>query len=383
VLLFILSLSGFASALAARIVDPVVTVIAVELAAPVALVALLASAYTLPFAVAQPILGPLGDSIGKAIVIKWAASLLALFLIVAAFAPTLPLLFISRVLAGLAGAGIIPIAFAIIGDRFPLARRQLAISRFLAASLIGQLLGASASGLLADILGWREVFLGAALITTVAALAAIFGLPADPAPPAEPIRLMSLLGRYRPVLKNPLAIICFTSVFLEGGAIYGWLPFLSSFLETEKMGGPTQAGLVTAGLGIGGLLYTLGVPLFLRFLTRPQMMLGGGIIAGLGFVGQALAPSWPIEALFMGLTGFGFFLLHNPIQTEVSELAPTARASAFALHSFSFYLGQATGPVIYSLTVPLLGAPLSLCGGGCVFACVGLFAFSNFRRGKT
>jgi MFS family permease len=59
VLLFILSLCGFAGALATRLLDPLITSIASDFAASVGVVALLASAFALPFGFSQPFLGPM------------------------------------------------------------------------------------------------------------------------------------------------------------------------------------------------------------------------------------------------------------------------------------------------------------------------------------
>jgi hypothetical protein len=58
----------------------------------------------------------------------------------------------------------------------------------------------------------------------------------------------------------------------------------------------------------------------------------------------------------------GRFLLHNSVQTEETQLAPSARASSFSLHSFSFFLGQALGPMVYGIALPLAGATISLAG---------------------
>ena len=49
------------------------------------------------------------------------------------------------------------------------------------------------------------------------------------------------------------------------------------------------------------------------------------------------------------LLGFGFYMLHGCIQIYVTELAPAARGSAMALHSFFFFLGQAVGPIVYGV----------------------------------
>jgi MFS family permease len=99
-------------------VDPAVTSIAADLAAPISLVGLLASAYTLPFAFIQPILGPLGDIFPKTRVIKVAVVLLAIFSAARGCCAQSGYLVVSRILAGIAGGGILPVAFLLIGEAF-------------------------------------------------------------------------------------------------------------------------------------------------------------------------------------------------------------------------------------------------------------------------
>ncbi len=365
-----------------RIVDPVTTDLAVDLAAPIGLVALLSTAYTLPFALSQPMLGPLGDIFPKALIVKIGTLMLALLLAAAAFAPNLPLLFGLRVLGGIAGAAILPISFALIGDSFPMAQRQLAISRFLAATLIGQVVGATASGLLSHAIGWRMSFVAAAALTGVIALAALLRLPEAKVVRSAPLSLSTILANYARVLGNPRAKICFAVVFIEGAVIYGWLPFLGEFLQNLRLGGVREAGIVISGIALGGILYTALVPLLLRWLDRRQMMAAGGVFAAAGLFAMSFGPVWPVQWAFMGVTGFGFFLLHNPIQTEVSELAPDARASAFALHALSFYVGQALGPILYGAGSHSIGLPPSLLIGSAGFLFAGLGAW-YFLRGMS
>jgi len=76
----------------------------------------------------------------------------------------------------------------------------------------------------------------------------------------------------------------------------------------------------------------------------------------------------------MVVLGFGFFLLHNSVQTEVTELAPSARASAFSLHAFSFFMGQALGPMAYGLTLPFIGATASFLLGAAALVATGVTA---------
>ena len=378
-LLLILSLGGFAASMAARIVDPLVTAIAADFIMPVVTVALLASAYTLPFSFSQPLLGPVGDTIGKSLMIRCALSLMAVFLLASAFAPNFMSLFWARVFAGMVGAGIIPLSFALIGDTFPIAVRQVAMSRFLASTLVGQLVGSSTAGILAEWIGWRWVLGLSALMALLAALAALFWLPRS-TQAAQPLDISDILARYRKVLNNPRSYICFTSVFLEGGAIYGITPFIGDLMQQRSIGGLREAGFAVAGIGLGGLLYTVMVPMILKVATRPQMMRAGGILAGLSLMGLA----FPLNAMgvagVMVFLGIGFFLMHNSIQTEVTELLPAARASCFALHAFSFYLGQSVGPVLYGQSLSRFGLQPSVLAGGAVLIAVGFGI--NFMLGR-
>jgi predicted MFS family arabinose efflux permease len=199
-------------------------------------------------------------------------------------------------------------------------------------------------------------------------------LPQSGSRGSAPFSLKDALARYRLVLSNPRSFVCFGVVFLEGLAIYGIMPFIGELLRSRDAGGLREAGFVIGGLGMGGLLYAFVLPLILRVASRPAMMAVGGLVASAGLGGVGLEVPWGTQAAFMMVLGFGFFLLHNSVQTEVTELAPSARASSFSLHAFSFFLGQALGPMVYGLALPLAGATLSLAGGAAVLAATGLLA---------
>jgi len=262
---------------------------------------------------------------------------------------------------------------ALIGDRFPLAVRQVAMSRYIGATLIGQLVGVSAGGIVAEWIGWRGVLACASMLAVAAAATAITMLPKSDTAPA-PLRLRDALARYRLVLSNPRSFVCFGIVFLEGLAIYGITPFIGELLRSRGAGGLRETGFVIGGLGIGGLLFAFVVPLILKFAKRPTMMAIGGAIAAVGLGGLGLEASWGVQLAFMVVLGFGFFLLHNSVQTEVTELAPSARASSFSLHAFSFFLGQALGPMVYGIALPAIGATVSLACGAAILVATGIVA---------
>jgi predicted MFS family arabinose efflux permease len=373
-LLLILSLCGFSGALATRLLDPLITTIASDFATSVGVVAILSSAFALPFGLSQPFLGPTGDAFGKALVVKVAVATLALCLLASALAPDLTVLFITRVLGGIAAGGIMPVCMAMIGDSFPLAVRQVAMSRYIGATLIGQIVGVSVGGVIAEWIGWRGVFGCAAVLTVIAAGAAMIMLPKSNRQRAAPPSIAEAVDRYHMVLSNPRSFVCFSIVFLEGLAIYGIMPYIGEHLRSRGAGGLREAGFVIGGLGIGGLLYAFVVPFILRFAKRPAMMAAGGGIAAVALATVGLDVSWATQMASMVGLGFGFFLLHNSVQTEVTELAPNARASAFSLHAFSFFMGQAIGPIAYGAALPIVGATTSCAGGAVILAVTGVAA---------
>ncbi len=369
----------FASALFMRSTDPVIPQIAVGLNVEPATAALLSTAYTLPYALVQPLLGALADMFSKARLM-----LLSLFILVAAtlvcgLAPSFEILSAARVVAGLAAGGVIPISFALVGDKIPIADRQVAMGRLLFAIMTGNLLGATLAGVVSDLVGWRGVFFAIGGFGAVALAAAVPGFRKF----TEATRrfdLSTLVPNYLAIFRNPLAKICFGAVFLEAVFMYGCFPYIATMLQQAGETRASIAGVVIAGFGIGGAFYGVTVSRLLPWLGETRMMRIGGLALGFCMVVIAARAPWPVEFANFALLGFGFYMLHAVIQIYASELAPAARGSAMALHSFFFFLGQAAGPVVYGAGLTTIGLSPVLVSGGAVLLGVGLVCAHYLRR---
>jgi predicted MFS family arabinose efflux permease len=377
---FVFLLCGFSSAVASRTLDPLTVSLANDLGTPISSVALLASALSLPYALAQPILGPVGDQFGKTRLLKIALWLSALSLIAGALAPNYPSLFAARMLTGLAGAGIMPVAMAMIGDLYPRGR-QVAIARFVASAILGQILGAVFAGMVADEIGWRGVTWICFAIVFSVAISANALLPkeaASPDPGALGVR--AALATYKRIFRNPRAWACYGAVFVMGGLTFGFLPFVAPELAGRDGGGAREAGFIIAGMAAGSLMFSLFLPLLLRVASRPTLMILGGLTGCTGFCAYALGLHWSAQTGVFALVGLGFFMLHNSVQTEVSEIEPSARSSAFGMHACSFFLGQSAGPLIWSAAISGLGASGALVTIGLVLGVTGIVTGIIFRR---
>ena len=355
-----LGLAAFATAFAGRLTDPLIVVLAADFAAAPERVALLGAAFTLPFALIQPVLGPVGDALGKQRVMLVALALTTLMLAACAFAPSLTALFWFRGLSGMAAGGVMPLALAVMGDKVPLAGRQVAISRLLVLSISGQAAGGFVSGLLEGWVGWRGVMLLCALLAGGAALVMLLMARRGPPEASTRFSLDQAVQRYVTLWRTRAAVVCYAAVFIEAVLIFGLFPYIAPLLARQGLGGPPEAGFVVGAFGIGGLVYALLAPWLLARLGQGRMVLLGGVVVGASFVGFALAPWLALFILAGLLLGTGFYMIHNSIQTRVTEVAPGARGSATAMHAFSFYCGQSAGVAVFGVVAAGVGLLPSL-----------------------
>ncbi|CAO3458402.1 MFS transporter [Azospirillum largimobile] len=380
-LIFLLGLAGFASAFSLRTTDPMLTLIADDLGVTVRQAALLASAYTLPYALMQIVLGPVGDAIGKSRLVRLALAVLTVGLALSSIAPTYGTVMAGRILAGAFAGGIIPASMALIGDRVPYEERQIAISRFLLAVILGQMSGSAVSGALAEAFGWRAVFGLSTGLTALICVATLIGLAREVETRSR-LSVADAQRRYATVLTNPASLIVFATVAAEGLLIFGVFPFVAPVLIEHGAAGAFQAGLTIAAFAIGGVAYSAVVRRLIASLGQWGMMKAGGLAAGLAYLVIAFPVPWPVVSLAFLVAGFGFYMLHNTMQTQATELAPTARGSALALFASCFFIGQGIGPVLYGYISTHTGfGPLFL-GVGALTAGLGFASARLIRRGR-
>jgi predicted MFS family arabinose efflux permease len=361
----VLCVAGFASSVSYRAIDPMLPNIAVDLDVPLRHAALLASAYGFPYAIMQPVLGPIGDGFSKTRLIKLSLTVLMLAVALSAVAPGYGSLMITRVIAGSVSGGIFPIGLALIGDRTALAERQVFLSRLLVSSIFGQMFGASAAGFLAGYAGWRAVFVLVAALTGMAWLIVLLFLKAENEV-THRLTLRHAIDGYRTVLANPSALLVFAAVMAEGIFFFSVFPFAAAMLGERGASGAFGAGLALACFAIGGVFYGSMVRYMLAALGQWGMMRMGGLLAGIAYIAIAAPIGWILVPPLFLVAGFGFYMLHNTLQMRGTEIAPTARASTFALFSACMFTGQGIAPV-------LGGAILQATGFSALFLLSGIF----------
>ncbi|MBA4223768.1 MFS transporter [Bosea vestrisii] len=355
-LILVLGACGFASTFTMRLLDPLVPTLAAEFGRSIAQVAAIATAFSFAYAIGQPFLGPIADSLGKLRTIATCLGALALLSLAVTFAGSFEMLTVVRMVAGIAAGGIIPVAMAAIGDRAPMAERQIMLGRFLVLMIVGQMAGAACSGLIAEHLGWRYVFVMAGSLAAIAGVLVLVVLKPRPDARRAPLSFAGALANYAAVFANPRSKLLYGLVIVEASLIFGMPPYIAAILQERAGVGPSQAGLVIAGTGLGGIVYGVLTRILVERLGPARMTVMGGIVMGLAFALFSLAflPWWSAIAIFT-LNGFGFFLMHGTFQAQATELAPTARGSAVALFACALFCGHALGPVLMGTALHLFG----------------------------
>ncbi|MDW8443233.1 MAG: MFS transporter [Acetobacteraceae bacterium] len=294
--LAILILTGFLSGAGMRVADPLLALIGRDFGVSVASAAPVVAAFTLVYGLAQPVLGPIGDRIGKLRLIAICMALYGAASAASAFAPTLALLVALRGLAGCFAGGLIPVAIAFIGDSTTYATRQATLGRFMTGMVLSNLVTAPGSGAAGDFVGWRAVFglLGAAALAAAVPL----GRAAAGLGPGGTASSVGALARYQALLARASA----RQAAAHGGCRRrARLRRASLRRRFPGRGVPhvvlPRAVCVLGAAGLGALLYTLAAAQFVRrFGERGLLVFGGaGMVVWLGG-DRASCPPCPIVA---------------------------------------------------------------------------------------
>lgn len=347
--LTLLSVAAFSSAVSTRVCDPMLPDLARTFNASPASAAHAVSAFTVAYGLLQALYGPLGDRVGKYRLIAWTTLLSTLGTCLAALAPNLDVLIAARLLTGATAAAIIPLSMAWIGDTVAYEHRQATLARFLGGQILGVIGGQFIGGLFADTLGWRWAFATLAVTYLVVGARVWRESHANPHTHHDATARSvgtGLLQQARSVWAAPWARVILTVVFIEGVLIFGGLAFVPTYLHQRFHISLTLAGALMSAFGLGGLTYILLARHFLRHLGEIGLAALGGLLLLAAWLLLAMLPDWGWALPATYLAGLGFYKLHNTLQTNATQMAPTVRGMAVSLFASSYFLGQSVGVVL-------------------------------------
>ena len=358
------------------LVVPVLPALQQEFGTSPSLITWTLTAWLLSAAIATPILGRVGDMVGKRRTLLVVLAALAVGSLISATAPTIGVLLIGRVIQGLGGA-MFPLAFGIVRDNLPAARVPAAIGALSAVIAVGSGLGTVLAGPIVEGLGWRWLFWIPLITTVVGGLLAAFVIPESTSRPGGRINWFAgallagwLVALLLPLSEgmvwgwgSPLVIGLFVAAALllagwivvevrsrnplidmrimrlpgvwtvnlaalfVGAGMFGIFAFFPRFVQT-----PTSAGY-----GFGATVGESGI-LMLPMLVA---MAAAGFISGplarrIGFTGQLVG-----GAALLAVSGFGFAFLHNTTEAISIEAGVTGLALGLSYAAMTSLIVQA------------------------------------------
>lgn len=328
------------------------------------------------YALGMVLLVPLGDSRERrgTIVATLAAAVPALLAVAAA--RSVPLLTVSFLAVGVASS--VPqmiLPFAV--DLAPPADRGRVVGLVMSGLLTGILLSRTASGALGAVLGWRAVFVCAAVLMALLAIVLRLSLPRRE--PSGAIRYGALLRSLVEVLRTQPVLRRRAVVGALGMGSFSVFWSMLSF-ELARQG----YGSATAGLfGVVGVAGIVAGPLAARFATgeNPSRLNVAALVA----VALSFGVMW-LGATSLVVLGLGVVLLdagaqasHLTNQTVIFGLAPELRSRLNALYMVVYFAGGALGTAVASVAWSF-GAWPAVCATGGAFALLGLLPLIGEKR---
>ena len=291
------------------------------------------------------LLAPLGDLFEQRRLIVTMVLIATVGLMISACAPSLPWLLLGTALTGLfsvVAQVLVPLAAALSAPE----QRGRAVGTLMSGLLLGILLARTAAGFMAELGGWRSIYVLAAVLMAVTALALYRSLPQHHSHAG--LKYPALIGSVfrlfidEPVLRlrSLLGLLAF-SLF----ALF-WTPL--AFLLSSA---PYHYSDAVIGLfGLAGAVGALAANWAGRLADRGQGALGttvGLVALLLSWVPLGFAQS-SLVALLVGVLvlDLAVQLIHVSNQNAVIALRPEARTRLNAGYITCYFIGGALGSLL-------------------------------------
>lgn len=325
--------------------------------------------YAAPFlfaALMSPVWGWLGDRSGRKWMVVRALLGLALAIFLMGFARTPQELLALRALQGLV-SGFIPAAIALVSSTAPRAQLGWALGTFISSQAAGVVVGPLVGGLLADWVGFRNLFFVTAATETVAAVTVM--LLVREVRPAAVERHGSLVANARHALRGPVRV-ALAGLFLTQLAILLVQPFFALFVESLGVGPEKLASTTGVLFGVTGVATLVAAPGWGRLtdrIGRRRALWFAFATSALAFLLQAAVRGVPVLFGLRVLQGLATAGMLPALYAAVASDTPEEqRAGVVSFGSSATLLGGLVGPI-------LGGALAAALGMRAVFVASGLF----------
>jgi predicted MFS family arabinose efflux permease len=266
-----------------------------------------------------------------------------------------------------------------IGDVVPYAERQPVLARFLLGQILGLGVGAAVGGVAAEQEMWRWPFAVLALWLLAMALAVLAASRGARA--AHASGGTSFVHHLASVVSMRWARIVVGTVFVEGMVVFGALSFVPTHLHQARGFALSRAGLAILLFAGGGVIFALAARPVVRRLGEAGLAVAGTSFIACGLALTAWTPVAFVAPVGCLLAGLGFYMLHNTLQTNATQMVPEHRGAGMAFFASMYFVGQALGVAAAGYFAERFGAVAVVMAGAVAVLPVGL-NFARLRASK-
>ncbi|MEU3015421.1 MFS transporter [Nocardia asteroides] len=340
----------------------VLTALADDLRVPEGVVGLSVSATALTALLAALGLGSLFPKVDRRTLLLVLTVGAAVSNVLVALAPNIATLLLARLLLGVAVGGYWSMALVIAAQLVPAERLGRAMMIVNAGTTVATVAGVPLGVLLSTYAGWRTVFVVAAGLTVLAAVAVRLMLP--PIAPSKGIGFAAMGA----ALRAPGVALGLVSVVAVIGGHFAGFTYIRPALTELMDAGPTAVPVLLALFGIGGLIgnFVLGSLADRRLellLVAVPTAIGLSLLA---IIGSAAVPALGYVAVVVWGGAFGGIL--NLVQVWVSRVLPDRIEAGSGLVVGGFQLAIILGSAVGGRGVDGIGlaATYGLAAGAAV-----------------
>jgi predicted MFS family arabinose efflux permease len=131
------------------------------------------------------------------------------------------------------------------------------------------------------------------------------------------------------------------------------MAFMPTHLHQQFGLSVVAAGSVMMAYGVGGLLYSQWARHWLAWLGERGLVRTGVALVASGMLLLAWGHGVWVGILSCSITGLGFYMVHNTLQVQATQMAPAARSTAMTLFASSLFFGQSMGVVLMAQSVDM------------------------------
>lgn len=304
--------------------------------------------FMLGLAVGQPISGPLSDAIGRRLPLIIGLAAFVVTSVLLAVAPTIEILIAGRALQGFAGAFGVAIALAMVRDLASGTAAAKLLSTMMLVTGLGPILAPMFGGQLLQLVNWRGLFWGLAIVALALMAMTYFAVPETLSADRRTTGgIPTALRSYRKLLTDRVFIGYALTNGLMFGAVFGYISASSFVYQGIYQLSPQTYGILTGVNALGMVVMTqLNSPLVSRFSPRKLLITGITTASVAGVALLAIAATRPanvvliIVPLFVLVASMGL-VLPNAMALALNDYPKSAGTAAALMGTGQFVIGGA------------------------------------------